>query len=151
MFPSWVMVLKLSIKVHFLPFNADLSKKFKPIKTVYVYATERFLYALSENGIVHYAVTYRFGDIGIWSRRILLISCWVSIFFDILIANISWTVAQTPINHIIYWKSVMRTFRYIYVNRFNRLRFLAKVSTELQKMHFFGQFEDHNLAREHGS
>ena len=30
--------------------------------------------------------------------------------FDILIANISWTVTQTPVNHAILWKSVVRTF-----------------------------------------
>ena len=47
-------------------------------------------------------------------------------------------VSQTPINHTIFWKSVMRTFRCIYVNRFNRLRFLAEVSTELQKKHLSG-------------
>ena len=68
-----------------------------------------------------------------------------------LIANISWTVAQTPINHIIFWKSVMRTLRCIYLNCFNRLRFLAEVSTKLQKMHFFGQFKGHDLGRKHGN
>ena len=55
--------------------------------------------------------------------------CSVSLFFDVLIANISWTVAQTSINHIIFGKSVMKAFRWIYVNCFNRLRFLAEVST----------------------
>ena len=131
MFPSWVMVLKLSKKVHFLQFCADLSKKSKSIKAIYIYASERSHYALSANGIVYYAITYRFGDISVWSRRILSNFCWVSIFVDILIANISWTVVQTSINYSILWKSVMRTFRSIYVNCFNRLRFLAEVSTEL--------------------
>ena len=46
-----------------LQFNADLSKKLKSIKAVYIYASERSRYALSENGIVHYAMTYCFGDI----------------------------------------------------------------------------------------
>ena len=41
------------------------------------------------------------------------------IFFDILIANISWTVAQTPIRHIIFWKTIIKTFRSMYVNCFN--------------------------------
>ena len=131
MFPSWVMVLKLSKRVHFLQFCADLSKKCKSIKDIYIYASERSRYALSENGIIYYAMTYCFGDISVWSRRILLNFCWVSIFFDILIANISWTVAWTPINHTIFWKSGKRTFRCIYVNCFNRLRFLAEVSTKL--------------------
>ena len=129
MFPSWVMVLKLSKKVHFLQFCADLSKKSKSIKEIYIYASERSRYALSIN--VYYAMIYCFGDISVWSQRILLNFCWVSIFFDILIANISWTVAWTPINHTIFWKSGKRTFRCIYVNCFNRLRFLAEVSTKL--------------------
>ena len=131
MFPSWVMVLKLSKKVHFLQFCADLSKKSKSIKATYIYASETSRYALSENGIVYYAMTYCFGDISVWSRRILLNFCWVSIFFNILIVNISWTVTQTPINHSIFRNSVIITFRCVYVNCFNRLRFLAEVSTKL--------------------
>ena len=87
-------------------------------------------------------LTYCFRDITVWNRRILLNSCWVTIIFDILIANIWWAVAQTPINHIIFWKIVMRTFKCIYVNCLNRLRFLTEVSTKLQKMHFFGQFKE---------
>ena len=85
----------------------------------------------------------------IWGRQILLSYCRVSILFDILIASISWTVAQTPIDHIIFRKSIMRTFRYIYTNCFNRLRFLAENNTKLRKMNSFGQFKD--LAREHRS
>ena len=119
-----------------MQFCADLSKKFWSIKAIYMYTSERSRYAFSENGIVYYAMTYCFGDISIWNWRILLNFCWVSIFFDILIANISWTVAQTPKRHIIFWKTVIKTFRSIYVNCFNTLRFLAEVSTKLQKMHF---------------
>ena len=130
MFPFWVMVLKLSKTVHFLQFCADLSKKSTSIKGIYIYESERSRYALSENGIVYYAMTYCFGDISVWSRRILLNFSWVSIFFGILIANISWTVAQITIIHSIFWKNVMRTSRCIYVNCFNRLRFLAEVSTK---------------------
>ena len=92
MFPSWVMVLKLSKKVQFLQFCADLGKKSKSIKATSIYASERSRYALSENGIVCCAMTYYFGDISIWSQKILLNFCWVSIFFDIVIVNISWTV-----------------------------------------------------------
>ena len=40
MFSSWVMVVKLSKKVHFLQFCADFSKKSKPIKAIYIYASE---------------------------------------------------------------------------------------------------------------
>ena len=142
MFPSWVMVLKLSKKVHFLQFCADLSKKSKSIKAIYIYASERSRYALSENGIVYYAMTYCFGDISVWSRRILLNFCWVSIFFDVLIVNISWTVAQTPINHSIFWKSVMRTFRCIYVNCFNRLVPNCKKCTFLDNLQTITQEEN---------
>ena len=131
MFPSWVMVLKLSKKVHILLFCADLYKKYMSIKAIYIYASGRSRYALSENDIVYYAVNYCFGDISIWNWRILLSFCWVSIFFDILIANISWTVTGTPMKHTIFWKTVVRTFRCIYVNCFNKLRFLAEVSTNL--------------------
>ena len=58
-----VMVLKLSKKVHFLQFCADLSKKSKHIKAVYTYASERARCALSENGIVYYTMIYCFGSI----------------------------------------------------------------------------------------
>ena len=101
-FPSWIMVLKLSKKVQFLEFCADLSKKSKSIKGIYIYVFERSRYILSENGIGYYAMTYCFGDISVCSRRIFSNFYWVSIFSDILIANISWTVVQTPINHIIF-------------------------------------------------
>ena len=62
---------------------------------VLIYASERSRYILSENGIVCYATTYCFGDIRIWSRRILLKLCWASNFFDTLVAIISWMVDQT--------------------------------------------------------
>ena len=44
-------------------------------------------------------------------------------------------MAQTPIRHVIFWETVIKT-RFIYVNCFNTLMFLAEVSTKLQKMHF---------------
>ena len=84
-----------------------------------------------------FTMLWCFEDISVWNRTTLLNFCWVSIFFDILIANISWTVAHTPINHIIFWKTVIRFLRSISVNCFNRLRFLTEVSAKLQKMHFF--------------
>ena len=49
-FPSTVMVLKLSKNMYFLQFCADLSKKSKYIKAIYIYASERARCALSENG-----------------------------------------------------------------------------------------------------
>ena len=58
-------------------------------------------------------------------------------------------MAQPPVNRIIFWKSLMRTFRCIYENCFNRVRILAEGSTKLLKMDFFGQFKDHNSGRKH--
>ena len=83
------MVLKLQL-------CADANKRSKSIKAIYIYASKRPCYALSENGIVYYAMTDCFGDASVWSQRKLLNFCWVSIFVEILIANISWTAAQTP-------------------------------------------------------
>ena len=52
MLPSWVIVLKLCKKVYFFRFCAELIKKSKSIKAIYIDASERSRYALSENGIV---------------------------------------------------------------------------------------------------
>ena len=52
MFPSLVMVCKLSKKVHFLQFCADLSKKSKSVEAMYIYASESTHYALSENAMI---------------------------------------------------------------------------------------------------
>ena len=57
MFSFWVMVFELSKKIQFLQICADLSKKSKSIKAIYIYASERSRYALSEKGIVYYAMT----------------------------------------------------------------------------------------------
>ena len=43
------MVIKLSKKAHFLQFWADLSKKSRSIKAIYIYVSGRSRYALSEN------------------------------------------------------------------------------------------------------
>ena len=50
--------------------------------------------------------------------------------------NFSKTVSHSTINNTIFWKCVTRPFRCLYVNYFNRLRFLAEVSTKLQKCTF---------------
>ena len=54
------MVPKFSKKVHFFQFYVEFSKKSKCIKAIYIYASERSRYVLSENGIVYYAMTYCF-------------------------------------------------------------------------------------------
>ena len=50
-------------------------------------------------------------------------------------------ISRTPIKNTIFWKSMIKSLRWIEVNCFNIFRFLA-VSTSLQKMHYFGQFKD---------
>ena len=59
MFPSWIMVLKLSKKVHFLQFCADLSKKRESVEAIYIYAYESFHYTLSESDVVYSGLNYR--------------------------------------------------------------------------------------------
>ena len=81
-------------------------------------------------------MTYCFGDISIWNWRILLSFCWVSIFFDISIGYMSWTVARTPINHTIFWKSVMRTFRCIYIIALTHLGFLLRSAQNCKRCTF---------------
>ena len=81
-------------------------------------------------------MTYSCGDIRVWSGRTLLNFCWVSIVFDILIASISWTVAHSPINYTIFWKSIMRNFRCIYVKCFTRLFFFLSPAQNWKKCTF---------------
>ena len=59
MFPSWVMVCKLSKKGHFLQFCADLCKKSKSIKAIYIYASESSHYTLSENAMFSSGLSHR--------------------------------------------------------------------------------------------
>ena len=145
------MVLELSKKVLFLQLCAEFCKKSKSIKAIYIYASGRFRYALSESGNVYCAMAYCFWIVRVWNPRILLSFCWFSIFFYFSITNISRMVVQTPLNHIIFWMCVMRTFRFIYVNYFNKPRFFAEISTKLLKMYFFGQSNDHNSGNKHGN
>ena len=151
MFFFWVMVFKLSKSLHFLQYFDNLSKKSEAIKEFYIYPSERSCFAWFKNGVVYFDMTYYFGNIRVWSWRALLNFCWATIFFYVFIADIPWMVVQTPINHIIFWTNVVRNFRYIYVICSNRIRFLAGVSTKLQKnAFFFGQFKNHNSGRKDG-
>ena len=119
MFPSWVMSL------YFIKKFKELSKKSKSVKATYIYAPKGLVLHFQKMAIVYSAMTYCFGDIRVGSQIVLLNFYWLSILFDI--ENISWTVAQTPINHIISWKSVVMQYK----NFFNRFRFLAKFSKNL--------------------
>ena len=59
MLPSWVVVLKLSKKVHFLQFCANFSQKLKCVKAIYINGSKIFNYGLSENdmawGLSHHS------------------------------------------------------------------------------------------------
>ena len=52
------MVLKLQL-------CAEANKISRSIKAIYIYASKRPCYALSENGIVYYAMTDCFGDVSV--------------------------------------------------------------------------------------
>ena len=88
-------------------------QKTKAVIAVYVYAFESSRFALLKNGIGYYAMTYSLEDIRVWRWRISLNFCWFSTFFDILFLKVSWTVVQTPIKHNIFWKRMIRSFRWI--------------------------------------
>ena len=89
--------------------SAEISKF---IKVIYIYASETLPYVLSENDIVYCLLC--FGDISLWNQKSLLNFYWVNIFFDILIANISWTVAQTPYKPYQFLKDCNKNFQIPY-------------------------------------
>ena len=57
MFTSWVMVLKLSKKVHFLQFCADSKKKSKSMKINYIYASKCLITYFKEMVFIMLSVT----------------------------------------------------------------------------------------------
>ena len=59
MFPSSVMVLKLSKQVHFLQICTDLSQRTKSVKAIYIYGSESSYYSLSENDMVYRGLIHR--------------------------------------------------------------------------------------------
>ena len=117
----------------FLHFCADFSKKPKSIRTIFIYASESSDYTPSENDMVYRGLSTIHEILAIkyvlsWFSKIL------TKFFDF--KHLSKTVSHSIINKNIFWKYVTRPFRCIYVNCFNRLRFLAEVNTQLQQMNF---------------
>ena len=89
--PSWVVVLKMSKIVPFLQFFANVSKTSKAVVAIYVYASESFHFALLENGVGYYAMTWSLEDISVWSWGILLNFCWVSIlltFYSLILCEL---------------------------------------------------------------
>ena len=68
-FPSWVVVRRLSKKVYFSQFFADLSKKFKSVKAIYIYVCESSYKTLSENDMVYKGLSHRSWDISYWNSK----------------------------------------------------------------------------------
>ena len=62
-FLSWDLVLKLSKKVHFMQFCADLSKKSMSLKAISIYASESSYHTLSEYGMCYSGLIHRSWDI----------------------------------------------------------------------------------------
>ena len=58
MFLSSVMILKLPQKVHFLQFCADLSKKPKSVKSIYIFASECSHFILSKKYMVYRGLSH---------------------------------------------------------------------------------------------
>ena len=93
MFPFWVMVLRWPKKVHFLQFELISARNLNLLKQV-TYMHLKGLVSLFQKMVLFIMLWLIALEILVFcSQRILLNFCWVSIFFDILIANISWTVA----------------------------------------------------------
>ena len=105
------MVLKFYKKCIFCTFCTDLSRKSNCVKGIYIYTFKRSRYAFSENGnclLCYYLLFWRYEVLKSNSFIKFLLSQHI---FYFLIADILWTVAQTPINHIICWRTAIRTFR----------------------------------------
>ena len=62
-FPSSVMVLKLSKIVYFLQICADVRKKSKSIKVIYLYPSERPHQTLLENSMFYWCLSNSSRDI----------------------------------------------------------------------------------------
>ena len=143
-FPSWVMVLTLSKEVIFLQFSAGSARNLSLLEQ-FTYMHLKDLVRYIQKMVLSIILQLTVSEILGLEVEEFYISADSASFFDILIANISWTVSQIPINHIIFWKSVMRTFRCIYVNCFHRIRFLAqncKICTFLDNLR-----KEHNPGR----
>ena len=131
MFPTWFMVCKLSKKVQILQFCADLNKKSNSVEAIYIYASESTHYTLSENAMISESLSHRSWDISDYISKTMLTQQKFLKNYSTLNTHTIKTVSHSIINNINFWKSKTRTFRCIYINCFNQLRFLTEVSTKL--------------------
>ena len=108
MFPSWVMVLKLSKKVYFCDFVLTPAENLSLLEqSTYMHiclwkvslCTFRKWYCLL-------CYDLRFGDIRVWSEIILLNFCWISIFFYIYLMS----SGSEPYKPYYFWKECNESF-----------------------------------------
>ena len=86
-FPSWLMILKLSEKVHFLNFVLTSAKNLSILK--------QFTYMHLKDLVTHF------------QKMLLFTMLWLNVL-KILVFEIEELILQ---NHIIFWKTVIRTFQ----------------------------------------
>ena len=115
MFSSWVMVYELSKMCTFCNFvltsawNLSLLKQFTYMnRKVFIAVFQKMIQFIGVRATVHEILAIK-------KRQNSSISN----------TNISKTLSQSIINNTIFWKSVTRLFRCIYVNCFNILTFFA--------------------------
>ena len=130
MFSSWVVVHKLSKMCTFCNFVLTSARNLSLLK--------QFTYMNRKVFIAVFQKMTRFIEVRATVHEILAIKKRQN--SSISNTNISKTLSQSIINNTIFWKSVTRLFRCIYVNCFNILTFFAEVSTIIQKNRFFQQF-----------
>ena len=116
-FPSSVMVLKLSKKVYFFQFCANLSKKPKSIKVIYIYAPGSSHCTVLGNGMVYRGLSHSSWEIS--NQTKFLIQQKFSKILGLLwkFWNISETASYSMIKNNIFLKCVKRHFRCIYVSK----------------------------------
>ena len=128
---------------------ACLSQKSKSAKAIYINASEGIVMHSQKmvQFIILWLTVFESDSLKVESDRLKVTGFVKSLLsqylFESLTINISRMVAQTHINKVIFCNSVMRTFRRIYVNCFNKLSFFANINRKMQEIHFFGQFKDH--------
>ena len=92
-------------------------------------------------------MNYCFGNIRIWSRRILLSFCWSSIFFWYFNHYYLKNGGSGTYKPYHFLKEYNENFQIHVCKCFNRHRFLAEISIKLQKMHFLDNWKPiaHNI------
>ena len=132
---SWVMILKLSKKVYFLQFCADLGQKPKSVKAIYIYISEKSLYRPPENVLVYGSLSHRSWGISNYNIKKDADSAEIYQNSSISNTNIFKTLSHSIINNTIFLKRVSRPFRCI--RKLLYLDSFAEVSTKLKKCNFF--------------